>query len=54
MVAELTRMSERQIRYRADHGFIVRWRKGRKRLFEAVGLITAFSITNASQHELQF
>lgn len=53
-VAELTRMSERQVRYWADHGLIVHWRKGRRRLFEAVGLITAFSITNASQHELQF
>lgn len=53
-VAELTRMSERQVRYWADHGLILHWRKGRRRLFEAVGLITAFSITNASQHELQF
>jgi len=53
-VAELTRMSERQVRYWADHGLIVHWRKGSRRLFEAVGLITAFSITNASQHELQF
>lgn len=53
-VAELTRMSERQVRYWADHGLIVHWRKGRRRLFEAVGLISAFSITNASQHELQF
>lgn len=26
----------------------------RRRLFETVGLITAFSITNSSQHELQF
>jgi hypothetical protein len=53
-VAELTRMSDRQVRYWADHGLIVHWRKGSRRLFEAVGLITAFSITNASQHELQF
>jgi DNA-binding transcriptional MerR regulator len=53
-VAELTRMSERQVRYWADRGLIVHWRKGSRRLFEAVGLITAFSITNASQHELQF
>jgi len=53
-VAELTRMSERQVRYWADRGLIPHWRKGRRRLFEAVGLIAAFSITNASQHELQF
>ena len=53
-VAELTRLSERQVRYWADRGLIVHWRKGTRRLFEAVGLIIAFSITNASQHELQF
>lgn len=53
-VAELTRMSERQVRYWADRRLIPHWRKGRKRLFEAVGLIVPFSITNASQHELQF
>lgn len=53
-VAELTRMSDRQVRYWADRGLIPHWRKGRRRLFEAVGLIAAFSITNASQHELQF
>jgi hypothetical protein len=53
-VAELTRMSERQVRYWADRGLIPHWRKARRRLFEAVGLIAAFSITNASQHELQF
>ena len=53
-VSELTGLSERQVRYWADRGLIVHWRKGSRRLFEAVGLITAFSITNASQHELQF
>jgi DNA-binding transcriptional MerR regulator len=53
-VADLTGLSERQVRYWADHGLIANWRKGRRRLFEAVGLITAFSIRNASQHELQF
>ena len=53
-VSTLTRMSNRQVRYWADHGLIVHWRKGSRRLFEAVGLITAFSIKNASQHELQF
>ncbi len=53
-IAQLTGMSERQVRYWADHGLIAHWRKGSRRLFEAVGLITAFSITNASQHELQF
>jgi hypothetical protein len=53
-IAQLTGMSERQIRYWADHGLIAHWRKGSRRLFETVGLITAFSITNASQHELQF
>jgi hypothetical protein len=53
-IAQLTGMSERQVRYWADHGLIVHWRKGRRRLFETVGLITAFSITNASQNELQF
>jgi DNA-binding transcriptional MerR regulator len=47
-------MSERQVRYWADHGLIAHWRKGSRRLFETVGLITAFSVTNASQHELQF
>lgn len=53
-IAQLTGMSERQVRYWADHGLIAHWRKGSRRLFETVGLITAFSITNASQHELQF
>ncbi len=53
-IAELTGMSERQVRYWSDHGLIAHWRKGSRRLFETVGLITAFSITNASQHELQF
>jgi len=53
-VAELSGLSERQVRYWADHGLIAHWRKGSRRLFEAVGLIIAFSITNASQHELQF
>lgn len=53
-IAQLTGMSERQVRYWADHGLIAHWRKGRRRLFETVGLITAFSITNASQNELQF
>jgi hypothetical protein len=53
-IAQLTGMSERQVRYWADHGLIAHWRKGSRRVFEAVGLITAFSITNASQNELQF
>ncbi len=53
-IAELTGMSERQVRYWSDHELIAHWRKGSQRAFEAVGLITAFSITNASQHELQF
>jgi MerR HTH family regulatory protein len=53
-IAQLTGMSERQVRYWADHGLIAHWRKGSWRLFETVGLITAFSITNASQNELQF
>lgn len=53
-LAELTALSKRQVRYWADRGLIVHWRKGSRRLFEAVGLITAFSIRNASQHELQF
>jgi hypothetical protein len=53
-IAQLTGMSERQVRYWADHGLIAHWRKGSRRLFEMVGLITAFSITNASQNELQF
>ena len=53
-IAQLTGMSERQVRYWADHGLIAHWRKGSRRLFETVGLITAFSITNVSQHEFQF
>jgi hypothetical protein len=53
-VAELTGLSERQVRYWADRGLIAHWRKGSRRLFEAVGLIVAFSIRNATQHELQF
>jgi DNA-binding transcriptional MerR regulator len=53
-IAQPTGMSERQVRYWVDHGLIAHWRKGSRRLFETVGLITAFSITNASQHELQF
>jgi hypothetical protein len=53
-VARLTGMSERQVRYWADRGLLAHWRRGRQRLFEAVGLITAFAIKNASQYELQF
>jgi len=53
-VAELTGLSPRQVRYWSDNGLIAHWHKGTRRLFEAVGLITAFSITNARQHELQF
>src|SRR5438105_3694113 len=53
-LADLTGLSERQIRYWADRGLITHWRKGSRRHFEAVGLITAFSLRNASQHELQF
>lgn len=53
-IAHLTGMSERQVRYWADRGLIVHWRKGSRRLFETAGLITAFSISNASQNELQF
>ncbi len=53
-IARLTGMSERQVRYWADHRLIAHWRKGSRRLFETVGLVTAFSIANASQHELQF
>lgn len=53
-LAELTGMSERQVRYWADRGLIAHWRKGSRRLFEAVGLITAFSIRNANQYELRF
>lgn len=53
-IARLTGMSERQVRYWADRGLIAHWRKGSRRLFETAGLITAFSIANASQNELQF
>jgi DNA-binding transcriptional MerR regulator len=53
-VSRLTGLSERQVRYWADHGLIPNWKKGRRRLFESAGLITAFSITNANQHELQY
>jgi DNA-binding transcriptional MerR regulator len=53
-VSQLTGLSERQVRYWADHGLILNWKKGRRRLFESAGLITAFSITSANQHELQF
>lgn len=53
-VAQLTGLSERQVRYWADHGLIAHWRKGRRRLFEAVGLIGAFGLANSSQHERQF
>ncbi len=53
-LAGLTGLSGRQVRYWADHRLIAHWRKGSRRLFEAAGLIMAFSITNASQNELQF
>lgn len=53
-VADLTGLSDRQVRYWADHGLIAHWRKGSRRLFETVGLIIAFSLRNASQYELQF
>jgi hypothetical protein len=53
-LAQLTSLTERQVRYWSDNGLIPHWRKARRRLFEAVGLISAFSIANAKQHELQF
>lgn len=53
-VAALTRLSERQVRYWADNGLIPCWRKGRRRLFEAAGLISAYALARAKQHELQF
>lgn len=53
-VAGLTGLTERQIRYWADNGLIPCWRKGRRRLFEAAGLICAFALARARQHELQF
>jgi DNA-binding transcriptional MerR regulator len=53
-VADLAALTERQVRYWSDNGLIPHWRKTRRRLFEAVGLITAFSIANAKQHEIQF
>jgi hypothetical protein len=53
-LAQLTSLTERQVRYWSDNGLIPHWRKARRRLFEAVGLISAFSITNGKQHELQF
>lgn len=53
-VADLTALTERQVRYWSDNGLIPHWRKTRRRLFEAVGLISAFSIANAKQHEIQF
>jgi MerR family regulatory protein len=53
-VAELTSLTQRQVRYWSDKGLIPHWRKTRRRLFEAVGLISVYSIANAKQHELQF
>jgi hypothetical protein len=53
-LAQLTSLTERQVRYWSDNGLIPHWRKAKRRLFEAVGLISAFSVANAKQHELQF
>jgi DNA-binding transcriptional MerR regulator len=53
-IARLTGLSERQVRYWADRGLIPSWRKGDRRRFEAVGLIWAFSLARAKQHELRF
>lgn len=53
-VATLTGLSERQVRYWADNELIPCWRKGRRRLFEAAGLISAYGLARAKQHELQF
>jgi DNA-binding transcriptional MerR regulator len=53
-VAELTGLSPRQIRYWADHGLVPSWRSGTRRLFESVGLVVAFALTNTRQNELQF
>jgi DNA-binding transcriptional MerR regulator len=53
-LAQLASLTERQVRYWSDNGLIPHWRRVRRRLFEAVGLISAFSIANAKQHELQF
>jgi MerR HTH family regulatory protein len=52
-LAQLTGLSQRQVRYWADHGLLPHWTKGRRRLFESVGLLTAFAIANARQHEIQ-
>ena len=53
-VAKVTGLSKRQVQYWADHGLVPCWRKNNRRLFESVGLIVAFSLTNSKQHELQF
>jgi DNA-binding transcriptional MerR regulator len=53
-LAELTGLSQKQVQYWADHKLIPRWLKGRRRLFESVGLIVAFSIANSKQNDLQF
>lgn len=53
-VAALASLTKRQVRYWADGGLIPHWHKGSRRQFEAVGLVMAFSIANAGQHEIQF
>lgn len=53
-LAQLTSLTERQVRYWSDNGLIPHWRKARRRVFEAAGLISAFALANAKQHELQF
>ena len=53
-LAELTGLSKRQVQYWADHGLVPSWRKNGRRLFEAAGLIVAFSLVNSKQSERQF
>lgn len=53
-VAELTGISQKKVQRWADHKLIPCWRKGRQRMFEAVGLLVAFSFANSKQNDLQF
>lgn len=53
-VAELTGISQKKVQRWADYKLIPCWRKGRQRMFEAVGLLVAFSFANSKQNDLQF
>ena len=53
-LARLCSLPSHRVRYWADKGILPCWHKGRRRLFEEPGVITAFALRGASQNNIQF